>query len=208
MEIMAFKHFGFIRASIITGTLALSSLAQEYMPPTSIPPAADYDPQGEYFGTVAGSGAKLGAWLVSRGGSKFDVILLPGGLLDLKKEATGIADPNGGWDGKTRYSASNVTLSGTTFTASINGGGTAYALTSITGTGADRVLNGTAGGSAFALTRKTKANGTGGERQSPTLGLRPEGNARLAGIPILVRGRQQGHPGRGTGGPYEVEAPR
>jgi hypothetical protein len=161
--------------------MALSAAAQEYMPPTTNPPAADYEAQGEYVGTITG-GAKLGAWVVSRGTSKFDVILLPGGLLDLTKAATGAADPNGGWDGKTRYSASNVTLSGTTFSATITGGGTSYVLTTITGTGAARTLNGTAGGSAFALTRKTGVNGAGGERQSPTLGLRPEGKTWSTGF--------------------------
>jgi hypothetical protein len=158
--------------------LCLSGIAslqgQEYMPPTNNPPAADYEPQGEYVGTIQG-GAKLGAWVVARGSSTFDVVLLPGGLLDLTKAFTGHADPNGGWDGHTRFSASNITLSGTTFTATLTGGGTTYQLTSITGSGAARVLNGTAGGSPFALVRKTGVNGLGGERQGPTLGLRPEG---------------------------------
>jgi hypothetical protein len=198
---MTFRDISFVRASIVTGLLTLSAAAQSYMPPTSMPPAADYEPQGEYVGTVQGTGAKLGAWLVSRGSSRFDVTLLPGGLLDLTKAAKGTDDPNGGWDGKTRYAATNITLSGTTFTASINGGGTAYQLTSITGTGANRVLNGTAGGNAFTLTRKTGEIGSGGDRQSPTLGLRPEGK-------ILVRGREQGLPGRGECGFGEVEDPR
>jgi hypothetical protein len=107
-------------------------------------------------------------------------VLLPGGLLDLTMAATTKADPNGGWDGKTRYSATNITLSGTTFNATISGGGTSYVLTSITGTGAARVLNGTAGGSAFALTRKTGVNGASEERHSPTLGLRPDGKPYAA----------------------------
>ncbi len=161
--------------------MALAAGAQEYMPPTTNPPAADYEPQGEYVGTITG-GAKLGAWLVARGGSKFDVVLLPGGLLDLTMAATQKADPNGGWDGKTRYSTTNVSLSGTTFNATITGGGTTYTLTSITGTGAARVLNGTAGGAAFALTRKTGVNGEGGERHSPTTGLRPENQSWSTGF--------------------------
>jgi len=181
---MAVHGIPFVRASMVAGLLALSAAAQVYMPPTSLPPAGDYEPQGEYVGTVAGTGAKLGAWLVSRSGSKFDVSILPGGLLDLVKEASGglLADPNGGWDGKTRYSTTNVTLSGTTFTATISGGGATYQLTSITGTGPDRVLNGTVGGNAFALARKTRQHGIGGERQSPTLGLRPEGKSWSGGF--------------------------
>jgi hypothetical protein len=144
---------------------AVPAGAQEYMPPTSTPPA-DYEVQGEYVGTTA-NGAKVGAWLISRGSMRFDVVLLPGGLLALTPN-----DPNGGWNGTSRFSASNVTLSGTTFSATLTGG---YVLTSITGTGIARVLNGTANGSAFALNRVTGALGIGGPRQSPTLGLRPEG---------------------------------
>jgi hypothetical protein len=181
---MAIQGIPFARTWMAAGLLALSAAAQVYMPPTSLPPAADYDPQGEYFGTVEGTGAKLGAWLVSRSGSKFDVSILPGGLLDLKKEISGglVADPNGGWDGKTRFTATNITLSGTTFAATISGGGATYTLTSITGTGPDRVLNGTVGGAAFALTRKTRQYGIGGDRQSPTLGLRPEGKSWSTGF--------------------------
>jgi hypothetical protein len=91
---MAFRNISFIRATILTGFMALAAVAQEYMPPTTNPPAADYEPQGEYVGTITG-GAKLGAWLVSRGGSKFDVILLPGGLLDLTKPPQGKMIPMG-----------------------------------------------------------------------------------------------------------------
>jgi hypothetical protein len=169
------------RVAFLFGCIASIASAQEHMPPGAVP-AADYEPQGEYVGKIEATGAKLGAHIVSRGGSKFDVVILPGGLLDLTKTATGKEDPNGGWDGKTRYTATGITLSGTTFAASISGGGTTYALTTITGTGVNRVLNGTAGGNAFALTRKTGANGVGGERQSPTLGLRPEGKAWSAGF--------------------------
>lgn len=180
---MVFHGLLFVRAATTAALLALSALAQEqYMPPTKLPPAADYEPQGEYVGTVEVTGAKLGAWLVSRSGSKFDVSILPGGLLDLSKEAKGIADPNGGWDGKTRYSVANITLTGTTFSTTITGGGASYVLTTITGTGSDRVLNGTVGGNAFALTRKTRQYAIGGERQSPTLGLRPEGKTSMAGF--------------------------
>lgn len=178
---MAFRTIPFARATIFTGFMALAAAAQEFMPPTNNPPAADYEAQGEYVGTIQG-GAKLGAWLVSRGSGKFDVVILPGGLLDLTKAATGRVDPNGGWDGKTRYSATNITLSGTTFNATIAGGGTSYVLTSITGTGINRVLNGTAGGSAFALARKTGDLGIGGDRHSPTTGLRPEGKPWSTGF--------------------------
>jgi hypothetical protein len=178
---MAFRTISLVRASMLMGCMALAVSAQEFMPPTNNPPAADYEPQGEYVGTITG-GAKLGAWLISRGSSKFDVVILPGGLLDLTKAATGKADPNGGWDGKTRFSATNITLSGTTFTATITGGGTTYLLTSITGTGNARVLNGTAGGAAFALERKTGEYGQGGDRHSPTTGFRPEGKSWLTGF--------------------------
>lgn len=181
---MGYPCSSIVKTSIFMGLMALSASAQfpSYMPPASNPPAADYEPQGEYVGAVQGTGAKLGAHLVSRGGSRFDVALLPGGLLDLTKENTGTADPNGGWDGKTRYAVPNITLNGTTFTATINGGGATYQLTSITGTGANRVLNGTVGGNAFALIRKTRENGIGGERQAPTLGLRPEGKTWSTGF--------------------------
>jgi hypothetical protein len=156
--------------------------AQEFFPPTTNPPAADYEPQGEYVGPIQGSEARLGAWVVARGSSRFDVVLLPGGLLDLTKAATGSADPNGGWDGRTRYAATNIALSGTTFTATIAGGSATYQLTSITGTGAARVLNGTAGDKTFALVRKTGVLGASEERHAPTLGLRPEGKAWSTGF--------------------------
>jgi Domain of Unknown Function (DUF1080) len=163
--------------AMLFGCLASLVSAQEYQPTTQDPPTADYEIQGEYFGKVEATGAKIGAHIVARGSSRFDVVILPGGLLSLSA-----SDPNGGWDGKTRYTATGITLSGTTFSASITGGATAYVLTTITGTGPNRVLNGTAAGNAFALTRKTGPNGTGGERQSPTLGLRPEGKTWSTGF--------------------------
>lgn len=159
--------------------------AQEFMPPLTNPPAADYEPQGEYVGAVPGSGARLGAWVVARGGSHFDVVLLPGGLLDLGKAAGRRGDPDYGWDGHARYSATGIALSGTNFNAALTGGGTTYQLDSITGTGSARVLNGTAGASAFALVRKTGEHGIGGERHSPTLGLRPEGKFGSTGFRSL-----------------------
>jgi len=153
-SVLAFLFCGFYQAS-----------AQDFYMPPDRPPPADYDIQGEYVGTITG-GSKLGAWVISHGSMRFDVVLLPGGLLELPNDS---AD-GGGWNRTSRFTANNITLSGTAFTATLSGG---YAVQSITGSGSDRVLNGTFNGQAFALKHVL--------RKSPTQGLRPEGKSWSTG---------------------------
>jgi len=104
----------------------------------------DFATQGEYAGS-AGS-AKLGAQVIARGGGKFHLVLLAGGL------------PGDGWDGGARLEADGQRAdSGVVFT----GKGFDARLT-------DSALTGTQAGTAFTLPRV--------ERRSPTLGLKaPEG---------------------------------
>jgi hypothetical protein len=124
--------------------------AQDFMPPDR-PPPADWQVQGEYFGTVEGGG-NLGAWVIGQGGDKYNVVFLPGGLLDIPGQ------PGGGWDRTTRIAASGSAAS----IVATNG----YKA-SITGTGEDRAMTGTTNaGKAFTLKRLV--------RQSPTLGLQPK----------------------------------
>lgn len=103
----------------------------------------DFKTQGEYVGAIAGKD-KLAAQVVAKGGGKFEVYLLAGGL------------PGAGWDGKTRTKASAATVEGKT---TLSGG-------KWNGTLADGTLTGTTpDGATFTLKRV--------ERQSPTLGAKP-----------------------------------
>lgn len=145
-----------MRMQAIGLAAAAAVCAQDYMPPDR-PPPADFQVQGEYFGTVADGGGNLGAWVIGQGGDKYNVVFLPGGLLTLPGEGSG------GWDKATR-------ISGTGTAASLTAAGGYKA--AITGAGEDRTMTGTnAAGKAFTLKRVL--------RKSPTLGLapKPEWNA-------------------------------
>ncbi len=111
---------------------------------------ADYATQGEYLGEAKGKG-KLGAQVISKYEGKFEVKLLPGGL------------PGDGWDGKTRIEAKGTTTTDgkTTF----EGGGWKGVIVKGKMTGM------TKDGEEFALEAVA--------RKSPTLGLKPPGNAKI-----------------------------
>ncbi len=150
---MARASFAHSCSIVMAASLALAGLgrAQDFMPPDR-PPPADYEVQGEYFGAIAEGGGNLGAWVIGQGGDKYNVVYLPGGLLEIPGQASG------GWDKVTR----------------IAGSGTAAALTTpngykaaIAGTGTDKTMTGTTNlGKAFTLKRVV--------RQSPTQGLAPK----------------------------------
>ena len=151
---MGFNKISLFGALMCLGGLAaVDSRAQsnEFMPPDN-PPPADWQVQGEYFGTVTGGG-KLGAWVIGQGGDKYNVVFLPGGLLELQGDAACA----GGWDKKTKVTgsgpAANIT-STSGYKAAIAGSGD-----NATMTGTDN------GGKAFTLKRVT--------RKSPTLGMKP-----------------------------------
>lgn len=138
-------------AALRLAALALVSsvCAQDFMPPDR-PPPADFQVQGEYFGTIEGGG-NLGAWVVGQGGDRYNVVFLTGGLLTLP------GDENGGWNQ----------------TAKVAGTGTAASLTTangykaaITGTGEAKEMKGTTSDNkAFTLKRVV--------RKGPTTGLKP-----------------------------------
>ena len=140
-----------IRVWAVCALGAVMASAQDFMPPDR-PPPADFQVQGEYFGTVADGGGKLGAWVIGQGGDKYNVVFLPGGLLTLPDDASG------GWDKVTRVSGTGTAASLTTASG--------YKA-AITGTGEDRTMAGTnAAGKAFTLKRVV--------RKSPTQGLAPK----------------------------------
>jgi hypothetical protein len=115
--------------------------------PAKLKDDADFAVQGEYVGESTDKGEKWGAQVVALGEGKFDVKFLKGGL------------PGAGWDGKTTMTAkAERTESRTT----VREGDKTIA------TIADGVMT-HADPKGFSL-KKT-------DRQSPTLGLNPPGNA-------------------------------
>jgi hypothetical protein len=141
---------------------------QDYMPPMSGWPGdiqTAWQVQGEYYGADSQDPTKrLGAWVVANGGSKFGLVVLPGGLLTIPGQLYG------GWDQKTRHQGQVngkpgpivVTLSGKTFKATTATGG--FTSDSITGTGEERTLYLHNGSANYSLIRV--------KRNSPTRGFR------------------------------------
>jgi hypothetical protein len=102
----------------------------------------DFKVQGEYEGELRTRG-KYGAQVVAKGGGKFEVYFLPGGL------------PGAGWDGKTRVKAGASTKDGKT---TFNGEG-------FKGTLGEGMLTGVSAEQPIELKRV--------ERKSKTLGAKP-----------------------------------
>lgn len=163
---------GILGLSILS--LTLSAQAQsDYMPPMSGWPAAiqtAWQVQGEYFGKQDQDTTKqLGAWVISRGGTNYSLVILPGGLLTLPGQ------PYGGWNPvNTRYQGASgpatLTLTGTTFRVTTSTGG--FTSDSLTGSGENRTLYAHNGdGTSYTLQRV--------KRRSPTLGLKPAQVASL-----------------------------
>lgn len=144
------NRFGLRAVWVGLTLLQALGLAQEFMPPDR-PPPADFQVQGEYYGSIEG-GENLGAWVIGQGGDKYNVVFLPGGLLTLPGQ------PGGGWNKTVRHSGSGTAAS----LATANGFKAA-----ITGTGEARVMKGTTqDNKPFTLNRIL--------RKSPTLGLAPK----------------------------------
>ncbi len=162
------KWTGILAAACI-GLAADNARAQsDYIPPLSGAALAQWQVQGEYYGSIAGGG-NLGAWLIANGNNAYTVVFLPGGLLTLPGQ------PNGGWDktGWNRNSFSgSATLSGTTFTVNTISN---YKAASVTGSGEAHVMTGTSPtGASFTLNRVV--------RNSPTHLMKPQpawGNANM-----------------------------
>lgn len=129
--------------------LASSLCAQDFMPPDR-PPPADFQVQGEYFGSIEGGG-NLGAWVVGQGGDRYNVVFLTGGLLTLP------GDESGGWNQTSKVAGTGTAASLTT----ANGYKAA-----ITGSGEAKEMKGTTSDNkAFTLKRVI--------RKGPTTGLKP-----------------------------------
>ena len=143
-----------VKQVVFASMLGLASLAhsQQYLPPEApftSEVKTQWDTQGEYFGAIDGAG-NLGAWLVAQGGTSFNVVFLPGGLLAIPGQ------PAGGWTGSK--------ITGTGSAASLAGGG--YKA-SVTGEAGAKVMKGTTpDGKAFTLNKV--------DRKSPTHGLVPK----------------------------------
>jgi len=146
--------------------MAAGALAQsDYMPPMSGWPAAiqtAWQVQGEYYGSqVQDTTQHVGAWVISRGGTGYSLVILPGGLLSLPGQ------PYGGWNPvNTRYQGASgpltVTLNGVAMTGTTSTGG--FTSDSLTGSGENRTLYVHTASARYVLQRV--------KRQSPTLGLK------------------------------------
>ncbi len=152
----------------VLGLTASTWAQSDYMPPMSGWPAAiqtAWQVQGEYYGSqVADTTQHVGAWVITRGGTNYSLVILPGGLLTLPGQ------PYGGWNPvNTRYQGASgpatLTLNGTIFNVTTSTGG--FTSDSLTGTGENRTLYVHTSSARYILKRVKL-----GERHSPTLGLR------------------------------------
>jgi Domain of Unknown Function (DUF1080) len=143
----------------LSGAVAQDKKDEKKSPPKKVTVATDpkdagvdFEIQGEY---APASKSELAAQVVARGGGKFDVYFLEGGL------------PGAGWNGKSR-TKSAATLGSDEKSALIKGAGYAGSIT----LGEKTMLHGESEkGGKFSLTRIV--------RKSPTLGAKPPDGARV-----------------------------